>query len=101
MRLLKLSQELETVYKTYPKLRGVVGYGAWHELTDKVYRQVLELNLHPEDEQLRADIATNFNRLEDIAAAALVRDHAGLREILSRVLRFRLMNGLATNRREA
>ena len=98
VRLLKLSQELETVYKTYPKLRSVVGYQAWQELTDNVYAQVLKLNLNPEDESLRSDISANFNRLEDIAAAALVRDRAGLRDILSRVLQFRLINGLATNR---
>lgn len=96
--LLKLSDELETVYQTYPRLRSLVGYAAWQELTDLVYRQLLELNLAPRKRELRREVVANFTRLEDISASTLVRDGAGLKDTLSRVLQFRLINRLATDR---
>ena len=96
--LLKLSDELETVYQTYPRLRSLVGYSAWQELTDSVYRQLLELNLAPRNRELRRIVVANFTRLEDISSSTLIRDHTALRDTLSRVLQFRLINKLATDR---
>lgn len=98
VRLLNLSAELETVYQTYPRLRAVVGYAAWQQLTDSLYQQLLSLNLAPTDAELRSRVVANFVRLEDISASTLVRDTAGLRDTLSRTLQFRLINGLATDR---
>jgi ABC-type phosphate transport system auxiliary subunit len=94
VRVLNLASELETVYKTYPKLQSVVGHQAWQELTDVVYRDLLRLNLDNANLQLRQDISENFRRLEDISASTLVRDHHALRDTLARVLRYRITNGL-------
>ncbi len=94
--LLKLSQELETVYQTYPKLRNVVGHEAWTTLTDIVYAQLLDLNLNPTDPEIRERVAKNIERLEDLSASTLVRDQTGLRDTVSRVLIFRLSNNLVT-----
>lgn len=94
--LLKLSGELETVYQTYPKLQSVVGHAAWQSLTDLVYQELLQHNLDPENLEVAERIRLNMVRLEDIAAASLVRDDTGLRDVLSRVLIFRLTNGLVT-----
>lgn len=99
VRLLKLAQELETIYQTYPRLQSVVGYEAWQQLTDVVYRQLLDINLEPEDRVIRGVVAENLTSLEDLAASTLVRDRAGLRDTLSRVLMFRIKNGLATAQR--
>lgn len=96
VELLKLTQELETVYETYPKLRSVVGENAWHSLTDVVYQQLLGLNLEPTNQAIRKGVLKNIERLEDISAASLIRDETGLRDILSRVLTFRFANNLLT-----
>lgn len=93
-RLLELTSELDTVYHTYPGLRALVGRNAWRSLGDTVYMQLMHLNLNREDHVLVREIEQNFNRLEDIASAALFRDDTGLRELVSRVLIFRLQNGL-------
>lgn len=92
--LLKLSQELETVYQTYPKLRAVVGKAAWESMGDYVYRQILLLHLNPADADAQKAVSKNISRLEDISAASLIRDDIGLRDILSRVLLFRISNNL-------
>lgn len=92
--LLKLSQELETVYQTYPKLRAVVGQMAWQGMGDHVYKQILMVHLNPLDEEARERVDRNISRLEDISAASLVRDQTGLRDILARVLMFRIANNL-------
>lgn len=94
LALLKLIDELETAYQTYPRLRGVVGHEAWQQLTDIVYRQLLDLNLKPKSRNLRDEISANLTQLEDLAASTLIRDRTGLRDTASRVLRFRLQNGL-------
>lgn len=96
VRVLQLSQELETVYQTYPRLQSVVGHQAWQQLTDVIYRDLLTLNLNTTDADLRRDISENFRRLEDISASTMVRDGHGLRDTLARVLRYRITNGLAT-----
>lgn len=94
-RLLELSQELQTIYQTYPKLRAMVGAEAWQGLTDVVYGQLLELNLAPSNRQLKQSIELNLTRLEDLSASSLVRGDTGLRDTLSRVLIFRISNRLA------
>jgi hypothetical protein len=99
VRLLKLVEEMETGYLTYPKLRAVVGEQAWQSLTDVAYRQTLELNLDRRDHDLAARLELNLTRLEDIVTALLVRDQTGLRDVLSRVLMYRLANGLAKEAR--
>lgn len=94
LRLLKLSDELETIYQTYPKLRRVVGHQAWQELSDQVYRDLLELNVKPDRFELRLRIDDALADLEDIAIGSLVRDRTGLKGTAAQVLRFRLKHGL-------
>ena len=94
--LLRLTEELRVGYETYPRLQAVVGREAWEQLTDVPYRQLLELNLHPRDRALRDAAAKNILRLEDLAASLLVRDRSGLNDSVTRVLRYRIENGLAT-----
>lgn len=93
--VLKLTDELQTVYQTYPKLRKFVGDEAWQRLTDVPYQQLLQLNLHPRDKALRNRYAKNMIRLEDIMASTRTRDRAGLKHTLSQVLIYRIENGLA------
>lgn len=93
--LLKLTEELETGYQSYAKLRQLVGYEAWQQLTDVPYRQLLDLNRQPANRQLRDDFGRNVLWLEDLAMSMLTRDQSGLHDTLTRVLRYRLVNGLA------
>ena len=93
--LLRLTEELRVGYETYPRLQAVVGREAWEQLTDVPYRQLLELNLSPRDRKLRDAAARNILRLEDLAASLLVRDRSGLNDSVTRVLRYRIQNGLA------
>lgn len=90
MKLLELSRELAGVYQTYPRLRRVVGREAWQQLTDTVYQELLMLNLKPGDARLRKQITKDSQRLEDILGSTVTRDHAGLKDTLSRVLMFRI-----------
>ena len=94
LRLLKLSDELETVYQTYPKLRRVIGHQAWQQLSDQIYRDLLELNVQPDRFELRLRIDDALADLEDIAVGSLVRDRTGLKATAAQVLRFRLKHGL-------
>lgn len=94
--LLKLTDELRTAYETYPRLQAVVDREAWDQLTDVPYRQLLELNLNLGDRQLRDNAANNIVALEDIAASMQVRDRTGLNDTVTRLLRYRIVNGLAT-----
>ncbi len=96
LELLKLTQELEAVYQTYPRLRRLIGSEAWQQLTDVPYRQLLELNLSPRQRSLRDSYAKNQLRLEDLAASTIIRDRSGLRNTLSLLLIYRIENGLAT-----
>lgn len=92
--LLRLTEELRVGYETYPRLQAVVDSEAWEQLTDVPYRQLLELNIRPRDRKLRDAAARNVLRLEDLAASLLVRDRSGLNDSVSRVLRYRIENGL-------
>ncbi|MDP9211750.1 MAG: hypothetical protein M3N59_00515 [bacterium] len=94
--LLRLTDDLQTAYETYPRLQSLVSEEAWNQLTDVPYRQLLELNLRPGDRSLRDAAARNVLRLEDVLASTLVRDRTGFNDTLTRVLRFRIVNGLAT-----
>ncbi len=94
--VLQLADDLAASYRGYSELQAVVGPVAWQSLSDTVYRDLLALNLDPANQSLAEQIRLNTLRLEDIAASTLVRDAAGLRETLARVLQFRLINGLAT-----
>jgi hypothetical protein len=94
VRLLNLTLELETIYQTYPKLQSIVGHSAWQELTDVVYRDLLSLNLDATNNGLKTGIAENFRRLEDVSSSTMIRDSSGLRDTVSRVLRYRITNGL-------
>ncbi len=96
LELLKLTDELETVYQTYPMLRKFVGHEAWQRLTDVPYRQLLKLNLEPQQRSLRDAFAKNMLRLEDLSVSTAVRDRAGLRTTLSQILVYRIENNLAT-----
>lgn len=96
VKVLQLSLELETVYKTYPKLRSIVGHTAWQSMADVAYQQLLELNLDPANIEARKCVELNISRLEDIAATCLVRDETGLRDTVARVLTYRIANNLAT-----
>lgn len=97
LTLLKLTDELKAIYDTYPKLRRVVGENAWEQLTDVVYRQLLEYNLDAKDAKLRRMIQLNLARLEELAESTAVRDRAGLRDTTARVLMFRLQNQLVAD----
>lgn len=99
LRLLKLSDELETIYQTYPKLRRIVGHEAWQELSDRIYRDLLELNLNLDRFELRMRIDDALADLEELAASSLVRDRSGLKNTAARVLRFRLKHGLILMRK--
>lgn len=94
--LLRLTEELRVGYGTYPRLQAVVDPEAWEQLTDVPYRQLLELNVRPRDRGLRDAAAKNILRLEDLAASLLIRNRTGLNDTVSRVLRYRIENGLAT-----
>ena len=94
--LLRLTEELRVGYETYPRLQAVVGAEAWEQLTDVPYRQLLQLNLSPRDRTLRDAAAKNILQLEDLAASLLIRDRSGLNDSVTRVLRYRIINGLAT-----
>lgn len=94
--LLRLTDELRTAYETYPRLQAIVDAEAWEQLTDVPCRQLLELNVRPRDRKLRDAAARNILRLEDLAASMLTRDRTGLNDTVSRVLRYRIENGLAT-----
>ncbi|MEX2209745.1 MAG: hypothetical protein WD603_02090 [Patescibacteria group bacterium] len=94
--LLRLTDELQAVYETYPRLQSLVSEEAWSQLTDVPYRQLLELNLRPDDRGLRDAAAGNILRLEDLLTSTLVRDRTAFNDTLTRVLRFRIVNGLAT-----
>jgi hypothetical protein len=96
LELLKLTDELNTAYDTYPRLQRLIGREAWQQLTDVPYRQLLELNLNPRKRSLRDAYAKNQLRLEDMATSMVVRDRSGLRQTLSQVLIYRIENGLAT-----
>ncbi len=98
LELLKLTEELEGMYQTYPRLRRLIGSEAWQQLTDVPYRQLLELNLSPRDRSLRDAYAKNQLRLEDVAASGIVRDRGALRHTLSLILIYRIENGLATRK---
>jgi hypothetical protein len=100
LELLKLTEDLETIYQTYPKLQIFVGHQAWQQLTDVPYRQLLDLNLQPNRKELRDGFAKNILHLEDLAASTLIRDRTAFRDTLSRILRFRIQNGLAAERRK-
>ncbi len=93
--LLRLTEELRVAYETYPRLQAVVDAEAWEQLTDVPYRQLLELNVRPRDRKLRDAAAKNILRLEDLSASLLVRDRSGLNDSVTRVLRYRIENGLA------
>jgi hypothetical protein len=94
--LLQLTEELRVGYETYPRLQAIVAREAWEQLSDVPYQQLLELNLSPRDRRLRDAAAKNILRLEDLVASLLVRDRIGLNDTVTRVLRYRLENGLAT-----
>lgn len=98
LELLTLTEELERMYQTYPRLRRLIGPEAWQQLTDVPYRQLLELNLNPRDRSLRDAYAKNQLRLEDVAASGVVRDRTALRHTLSLILIYRIENGLATQK---
>lgn len=93
--LLERSAELETNYQGYAQLRSVVGKNAWRSLTDHVFGQILELNLRRGNADLLNAIEQNMIRLQDITDSMAIHDDAALRETLSRVLTFRLINGLS------
>jgi hypothetical protein len=99
LKLLKLSDELNVIYDTYPKLRRVVGQEAWQELTDRVYRDLLELNVEPDRFELRLRIDDALADLQELSESSLVRDRTGLKETASRVLHFRLKHGLILMRK--
>ena len=94
LKLLKLSDELNVIYDTYPKLRRVVGKEAWQELTDQVYRDLLELNLQLDRFELRLRIDDALADLQELSESSLVRDRTGLKDTAARVLRFRLKHRL-------
>lgn len=98
LELLKLTEELDSIYRTYPRLRRLIGREAWQQLTDVPYRQLLELNLSPRKRSLRDAYAKNQLRLEDVAASTITRDRAALRRTLSQILIYRIENGLATQK---
>jgi hypothetical protein len=99
LKLLKLSDELEVIYQTYPKLRRVVGHEAWQELSDRIYQDLLKLNLNPDRFELRMQIDEALADLEDLSVSTLVRDKGGLKDTAARVLRVRLKNGLILMRK--
>jgi hypothetical protein len=99
LELLRLTEELNTLYDTYPRLQRLIGPEAWQQLTDVPYRQLLELNLNPRKRSLRDAYAKNQLRLEDVAASTVVRDRMSLRHTLSLILIYRIENGLATTRK--
>ncbi len=94
LELLTLIDELRVAYETYPKLQAMVSVDAWNQLTDLPYRQLLELNLAPRDRKLRDAVARNMLRLEDLSASTLIRDRSGFNDTLTRVLRYRIVNGM-------
>lgn len=95
LEVLKLTDELQAAYQTYPRLRKFVGDEAWQRLTDVPYQQLLELNLSQQNKPLRDRYGKNMLRLEDILASTSVRDRDGLKHTLSQVLIYRIENGLA------
>ncbi len=95
VELLERSAALERDYLEYPELRAVVGKRAWRSLTDHLFTQVLELNLQRGNNALLKAIEENMIRLQDIADSMAIHDEQALRETLSRVLTFRLANGLS------